>query len=1104
MERRETRTQQIGEAVEVMKERKIIGSRGTKDVRRKKTRKAAKRKKRQIYANSYEEYLDKRVFTFIHHFSGPRDPLGETLRNEAIGKLKVKIISVDREKDGSDLSEDKPYEDHLLLAKEGKVDGFHAGFPCSTYSRLRFRPAPGLPGPVRSKRQPYGLDSNSPQQQKECDTGTVLAARAVKMATTVTESRNTRVRPFSTLENPPPSDVPDHLSAWELPEMQEFTNLRSVITTDFNTCAFEPHLKVGEKHWKPQRMVGSLYGLNVYNTQKCQCGEGAKHDPIVGREKSKQSAEYPHGLCKLYAVLAVQHWERMAKEEYYKQKMERLQREIAEGKEQQRGKRKHGGGEDDEGGGQRIKLTPAPSAEWKGDPSSKHGLLRATRSRKEGVEQELFVGGMKNPAVVVQGLPTLVNFGIRVKAAWESFIKKNKEALKVAEDYGSLACAYDEKVLNEWKAKLKMTVGARSAPAQRKTENIPYRSPLDPELLSAWIERGNDPEQDVVDWVLEGTPLGMSMEIPTCGIFPPAIDGDRGDAEDWMDTDQQLQGGSVVNYKSVQDNADDASIELDRYRAQGYVKDLTEDQLKSEFPGGTISKMGLIVKPKEGGGVKRRFIVDLRRSTGNAKSKLPERLILPRPMDAVNSMKSIVERSYGKAEEEKDLELVLVDISDAFMTLAVHRSEWKHCVAPALQEGSYVIFVAMLFGFKTAPLLWSRVAALISRLLQSTFDPSEAQHQNYLDDGLWCMRGTLQRRNEMISFVLYTLKALGLNVALKKGQRSSSVVWIGVKYTQLANKQLALTLPEKFLAEVMGELKAWDKRGMIPIKDLRKMCGRITWLAGILPRARWAVRVLYGSLHDRLHEVEAGLEAARAAQREDKRDKSNMIHANRFEHVRKWLIKFIEAAKDTPTRRIQLLKNEEVHIWLITDACPEGLGAMLVVNGILTKALTSKIDAEDAYLLGFELGTSASQAIVEALALLVALRQWKKELQGKSVTLEFVSDNIAALTLAQKQAGKGAGLNFLGGELAVALEELAIDQLYTTHIPGVANKAADWLSRPSTWDDVLMPDELMGIKIVAADPRPKGWYALEPPGVQPELWGTKVHAHGAWETLRGL
>ena len=1060
--------------------------------------------KTKNYPKSLEDYMKDRVFVFVHHFSGPRDPLGETLRNEAIGKLKVKIISVDKEKTGEDLGDDKPYEDHLRLAREGYVDGFHSGFPCATYSRLRWRKVEGLPGPVRSKQHPYGLVNNTPRQQKECDMGTVLAARSTKMASTVIRSRKTKVRPFATIENPPPSELPDHLSAWELPEVAEFMGMEGVYSSDFHTCAFEPHLEAGRRHYKPQRLAGNLYGLNVYNAQQCRCGEGVKHEPIVGPEKSKQSAEYPHLMCKLYATLAIQHWERMAKEEYYQQKMERLQGEIDERKAEGERKRKRGEEGSQEEEENKIKLTPAPSSSWRGDPSSRHGLLKATKAKQEETEQEVYVGGMRNPAVVVKGIPTMVNFGVRMRAAWESFAKKNPEALRVAEDYGTLQCRYNEEVLREWKAKLKMTLGARSAPTERKHENVPYRSPLDPELLAAWAERAGDPEKDVVRWVREGAPLGMSLEIPTCGIFPPALDGDRGEAEGWMDTDQQLQGGSVVNYRSVQENMDDAVVELDRYRERGYVKDLDEAQLKAEFSGGTISRMGLIVKPKEGGGVKRRFIVDLRRSTGNSKARLPERLILPRPLDAVNTLKSLVEKGTGKMEEERDMELVLVDISDAFMTLAVHREEWKHCVAPSLEEGNYVIFVALLFGFKTAPLLWSRVAAMMSRLLQSAMDPSEAQHQNYLDDGLWAMQGTLTRRNELIAYVLYTLKALGLEVSLKKGQRSSSVIWIGVKYTLLANHNLAMTLPEKFMAEVLQELQAWDKRGMIPLGTLRKMCGRISWLAGILPRARWAVRVLYGSLHDRLHEVESGLEAVRAANREDKRDKSGMIHTSRFEGVRKWLVKFLEASKGNPTRRIQLHGARDVHVRVITDACPEGLGAILVINGVTIAALTSKVSKEDAYMLDFELGQSSSQAIVEALALLVALRHWKKELFGKSITLEFVSDNIAALTLAHKQSGKGAGLNFLGGELSVTMETLAIDRILTTHIPGIASKAADWLSRPSTWENKEMPDELIEIPIKAADPRPKEWYHLEPPGSAPELWGSTVHTHGAWESLRGL
>ena len=118
-------------------------------------------------AKSLEDYMTKRVFVFVHHFSGPRDPLGDAIEKQAKGKVKVRVIAVDRERTGEDLSSDRPYQDHLQLAKDGLIDGYHSGFPCSTYSRLRFRRAPGLPGPVRSKKLPYGLTGNSIQQQKE-------------------------------------------------------------------------------------------------------------------------------------------------------------------------------------------------------------------------------------------------------------------------------------------------------------------------------------------------------------------------------------------------------------------------------------------------------------------------------------------------------------------------------------------------------------------------------------------------------------------------------------------------------------------------------------------------------------------------------------------------------------------------------------------------------------------------------------------------------------------------------------------------------------------------------------------------------------------------
>lgn len=57
--------------------------------------------------------------------------------------------------------------------------------------------------------------------------------------------------------------------------------------------------------------------------------------------------------------------------------------------------------------------------------------------------------------------------------------------------------------------------------------------------------------------------------------------------------------------------------------------------LKGGFSSGTISRMGLIQKIKDDGRVKNRVLVDMLRSGGNARSSVPERLILPRVQDVL-------------------------------------------------------------------------------------------------------------------------------------------------------------------------------------------------------------------------------------------------------------------------------------------------------------------------------------------------------------------------------------------------------------------------------------------------------------------------------------
>ena len=189
-------------------------------------------------------------------------------------------------------------------------------------------------------------------------------------------------------------------------------------------------------------------------------------------------------------------------------------------------------------------------------------------------------------------------------------------------------------------------------------------------------------------WVEGGVPLGISKPIIPKGVFPP--NDKEGEIESTTDAMAQLCGGNIANYTSVRENMEDAKIEIDRLVEKGIVMRLKADDIRKDFPSGTISKLALIVKERPDGSKKRRLIIDLRRSGGNSKAKLEEKLVLPRSVDIVQSIKELVRlQNQPTLEQERSLwrrELILVDVSDAFPHLGVHPSELGHCLTPDVQS----------------------------------------------------------------------------------------------------------------------------------------------------------------------------------------------------------------------------------------------------------------------------------------------------------------------------------------------------------------------------------------------------------------------------------
>ena len=102
------------------------------------------------------------------------------------------------------------------------------------------------------------------------------------------------------------------------------------------------------------------------------------------------------------------------------------------------------------------------------------------------------------------------------------------------------------------------------------------------------------------------------------------------------------------------------------------------------------------------------------------------------------------------------------------------------------------------------------------------------------------------------------------------------------------------------------------------------------------------------------------------------------------------------------------------------DASPWGLGAYIAVNGVTLEFFKSAISAEEARILGMEIGSSSSQQAAEALVALVALRLWKSHWLDEGTTLRVKSDSVAPLILVVKLKTSGSACGIIAREVALA------------------------------------------------------------------------------------
>jgi hypothetical protein len=354
--------------------------------------------------------------------------------------------------------------------------------------------------------------------------------------------------------------------------------------------------------------------------------------------------------------------------------------------------------------------------------------------------------------------------------------------------------------------------------------------------------------------------------------------------------------------------------------------------------------------------------------------------------------------------------------------------------------------------------------------------------------------------------LLLVIQALGIRISWGKGSRGKSIEWIGVAFLLQANcRAVTVTLTQRFVKDICEELLSISKLHMLGLKRLRSLTGKLSWAAGVLPRTRWAVRILYGTVAAAEADRVSGAERRRAALRADSRPKECLVATKRCALPLAWLSSLWSTLGKHVSRTFSSAAVASLH--LVIDASPWGLGGFLLHRDAQRAVafFACPLTPDDVRCLGIVIGDSSCQGVAESLTLLVAIRSWGEMIRAGILELDVRSDSTTALALGAKLASGSPVLNFIGAELALELERLDAAELDLTHLPGAWNTVADHLSRrfaPGADQNTVFPDALKHAKQRTVPLRTETWYRLPPPAIRPELWNASNAAgEDLWTSL---
>ena len=342
------------------------------------------------------------------------------------------------------------------------------------------------------------------------------------------------------------------------------------------------------------------------------------------------------------------------------------------------------------------------------------------------------------------------------------------------------------------------------------------------------------------------------------------------------------------------------------------------------------------------------------------------------------------------------------------------------------------------------------------------FSAEEVRIQVYVDDPWTVWRGSDEARARNLGLLLLWWRVLGPPISWKKIQVGKEVKWIGV-HIHILRGGVDLTIDPDFVSDLLTDIQELSDGKEITVALLRKVAGKAEWAAGLIPYLKPMVSPLWAAIADTPHEV---------------------IAKGRVAHALRWLVAFFRRRRGTLTRHFRHDDQRAAGRLVIdVDASPWGYGGALYEDGRVVRYFGEPISEDDCRRFAIDIGNPKDQALLETMALLIAVRLWLPQVRSHLWTVTIRSDSTAALGAAVRLRSRDPRMNEVVRELALDLAEGRYELELCEHVAGISNVNAEVLSRllqPGA--ETRLPEELNTAARDRPAARDAAWWetALEP------------------------